>query len=110
MAKRAPPVNFAPKLAARIIEELAAGRSLAEVCADVGMPDLRSVRRWIADRPDFRASYDRARVWWAYSIAEEINDLVATAPQVVADAAAKNVNENAAITALKVQIDTKKWL
>src|SRR3954452_20667368 len=100
MAKRASPVNLAPKLAARIIEELAAGRSLAEVCADVGMPDLRSVRRWIADRPDFRASYDQARVWWAYSIAEEINGLADSAPQVAADAAKAGVNENAAIAGL----------
>ena len=81
-------VHYSPEIAQRLCEEMASGRSLTEVCEQPDMPDRRSVRRWIVDNPEFRDQYEAARLWWAHSVAEEINDLADRAQQIAADAEA----------------------
>ncbi|HEY8872960.1 MAG TPA: hypothetical protein VIM52_08010, partial [Stellaceae bacterium] len=101
---------FAAKLGAKICAEIAAGQSLVEVCEQPGMPDARSVRRWVAARPEFRDAYLTARALWCHAVAEDLNALADSAPAVAAAADAREGNSNAAVAALRLQIDSKKWL
>jgi Helix-turn-helix domain len=41
------PSSYTPDIAARILRELADGRSLSEVCRDEGMPCRQSVQVWV---------------------------------------------------------------
>jgi hypothetical protein len=104
------PSIYTDELAATICEQIACGRSLSEICRDEGMPDRHSVRKWVSERADFRAQYAEARIWWAHSVAEDIDDLTNSAPLIAAEAEAAGRNGNAAVQALKVQIDSKRWL
>jgi hypothetical protein len=109
-AKPKPSVAYSPELAVKLCDEMASGKSLGEVCEMAGMPDRHSVRRWVVENAEFRAQYEAARLWWAHAVAEEINELADQA-QEVAEAAAKNGgNPNAAVAALRVQLENKRWL
>ena len=46
----------------RVVEEIQTGRSLRQVCGDDGMPDFRTVQRWIVADAGFAVRYARARM------------------------------------------------
>ncbi len=45
----------------RVITEIQTGRSLRQVCGDEGMPNFRTVQRWIVSDGSFAVRYARAR-------------------------------------------------
>jgi hypothetical protein len=54
--------NYTADIADIVLSELAAGRALADICRDEGMPAARTVRLWVMeDREGFAARYARAR-------------------------------------------------
>jgi hypothetical protein len=56
------PTLYTTDIAERILNELAGGRTLIEVCDDDGMPGPGTVRQWATDNRDgFRARYQQAR-------------------------------------------------
>ena len=46
----------------RLVAEIQTGRSLRQVCGDEGMPDIRTVTRWLVADADFAHRYARARM------------------------------------------------
>jgi hypothetical protein len=53
---------YTPELADKLLQELARGRHAADVCADPGMPCLRTVGHWVEDDIEgFAARYHEAR-------------------------------------------------
>ena len=46
----------------RVVAEIQTGRSLRQVCGDEGMPDFRTVQRWIVADGQFAVKYARARM------------------------------------------------
>ena len=46
----------------RVVAESQTGRSLRQVCGDEGMPDFRTVQRWIVADGQFAVKYARARM------------------------------------------------
>jgi hypothetical protein len=46
----------------KVVDAIQTGRSLRQVCADDGMPDFRTVQRWIVADGQFAVKYTRARV------------------------------------------------
>lgn len=46
---------------ATILEQIAEGTSLREVCRQEGMPGFRTVMEWLDAEDDFRTKYARAR-------------------------------------------------
>ena len=46
----------------RVVDAIQTGRSLRQVCSDDGMPDFRTVQRWIVADGQFAVKYTRARV------------------------------------------------
>jgi len=45
----------------KVITEIQTGRSLRQVCGDDGMPNFRTVQRWIVSDGSFAVKYARAR-------------------------------------------------
>ena len=45
----------------KVITEIQTGRSLRQVCQDEGMPNFRTVQRWIVSDGSFAVRYARAR-------------------------------------------------
>ena len=59
--KPKPPVEFSQEIADKICDRLAGGEFLTEICKSPGIPDRRTVQRWISQDAKFAEDYSRAR-------------------------------------------------
>jgi Asp-tRNA(Asn)/Glu-tRNA(Gln) amidotransferase B subunit len=59
----------------RVITEIQTGRSLRQVCKDDGMPDFRTVQRWIVSDAQFAVKYARARVAQADTLFDRMEEV-----------------------------------
>lgn len=88
------PSLFTAELAAAICERISLGESLAAVCRDEGMPEERTIFRWLSQDAAFCQDYTRARELRADVHAEAIIDIADTEPD-----PAK----------ARVRVDARKW-
>jgi len=116
---------YSDELAERICQRIADGETLSRICADEGMPDSSTVRRWEReDRGGFRAIYARAREEQAETFFDDVLDVAdgaAEAADALAQDAADRVDEKYAadvyrrvyseeIQARRLRIDSRKWM
>jgi len=87
--------EYTQETADSICEQIADGRSLRSICADVGMPDKATVFRWLAAHETIRDQYARARESQADSLFDDILEIADTA-------------EDAQLARLRV--DARKWM
>ncbi len=67
---------YAPELAFKIVEHIAEGRTLKDICDnDDGMPARQTFHRWVSATPELRKAYTAARELSAYAMEEEALDL-----------------------------------
>ena len=59
----------------RVVAEIQTGRSLRQVCQDDGMPNFRTVQRWIVDDGQFAVKYARARVAQADTLFDRMEEV-----------------------------------
>lgn len=64
-----------PEIEAAILDRIADDESLRKICRDEGMPDDRTVRRWLEDDADFARKYARARAVQADTVASGMRDI-----------------------------------
>lgn len=96
--KRGRPTDYTKDMADKICEKIANGRSLRSICAEDGVPPMKTIYRWLEANEEFRHQYARAREKQADYFVEEIIE--------IADSA---VAESAAVSKAKLQIDARKW-
>lgn len=92
------PTDYTKDMADKICEKIANGRSLRSICAENGVPPMKTIYRWLEANEEFRHQYARARDKQADYFAEEIIE--------IADSAEA---ESAAVAKAKLQIDARKW-
>lgn len=81
-----------------ILEQIAEGKSLREVCRQDGMPGFRTVMEWLDAEEDFRTKYARARE----AQADVLFDGMATIEDKVATGDLKP-------DAARVILDSQRW-
>lgn len=91
------PCTFTQEMADHICSEMASGRSLRSICDDEGMPERRTVFRWLSKNDEFRHQYARAQEDRAAALAEDILE--------IADEGSEGDTQRA-----KLRVDTRKWL
>lgn len=69
------PSIYSDELAETICDRLREGESMRRLCKDDGMPDRRTVERWMAADPEFAAKCARAREDQADLMDDRILDL-----------------------------------
>lgn len=95
MGKAGRPSIYTPELGESILERLAAGESMVQICQGEEMPGLRTVMRWAAEDEKFGTEYARARE----AQAEVMDDKILKA----ADEANKDPQ------AARVKVEAYKW-
>lgn len=95
MAKIGRPSIYSEETADRVLDGLAEGKSLVEVCSDPDLPSVRTIMQWAADNEEFSQRYVRARE----AQAEVMDDKILTAAEKAKDDP----------QAARVQIDAYKW-
>lgn len=83
-----------------VCERIAAGASLEQVCAEPGMPQLNTVRRWMLESADFRRRFLRARKLKAERLVDQVVD--------IADSLEDGASE-AEMRRQRLRIETRKW-
>jgi len=89
-----------PVRARWVCEGIAAGKGLEQICAEPGMPQLRTVRRWLLDSPDFRARYARAKRLQAERLVEQVVEIADGLKEAPSEAEARRQ---------RLRIDARKW-
>lgn len=74
-AKMGRPSLYSEEMAASICDRIACGDSLASICREEGMPDYKTVIRWLREKDDFRDNYTRAREDQADADADSVQDI-----------------------------------
>jgi hypothetical protein len=115
-----PTAAYSTQIAERVLDGLADGRTLLDVCDDEGMPTSRTVHSWVSeDREGFAARYHRAREIGCHTIADEIlaiaddsrNDWVlrrAEAGQ--PDGPVEVIFDHEHVRRCRLRIDARRWL
>ena len=68
-------VSYSPELAEKILDRISEGESLRRICADDGMPDRRTVLRWLESDKELATKCARARELQADSIFDELREI-----------------------------------
>lgn len=63
--------RYSPQLAERICQEVAAGRTLADICSASGMPAATTFLNWTMRYPELAVTYEQARAASAIMLEEE---------------------------------------
>ena len=90
------PTKKTPEISAAILNGLAEGRSLSNICKSERMPSRSTVHSWIVHDDQFQAAYVNARKIQAEVFADEIIE--------IADGAKPKEVQRA-----KLRIDARKW-
>jgi hypothetical protein len=89
-----------PKRAPGVCAHIVAGKSLDAISAEPGGPKLATITRWMADCPEFRRAYARARALWADRLTEQVVQ--------IADGLGEEAGEEAARSG-RMRIEARKW-
>lgn len=103
--KMGAPSKYTPELAEKICELMAEGRGLQSIGAKVGV-NAGTIMRWCNSNNEFRESYARACEERIQTLSERIYQLLEEGHAVACDPECGNTR----LQAVKLEIDTIKWL
>ena len=115
MAKLGRPEIYTEDLALRVCEEIAStSKSLKTICAQEGMPSVRTVLHWLRDKEDFLRQYTRAKEEQADLLVEEMidisddgsNDLMT----IVKGNESYEAENKEVVNRSKLRVETRKWI
>jgi transposase-like protein len=115
-AKPGPRSTFTAEMAEWILDELADGRTLAEVCRDYGMPARGTVRHWVKQDPeDFAARFREARESGYEVMADDItaiadDDSRDRATRRRKDGSTETVVDQQNINRSRLRISSRRWI
>jgi hypothetical protein len=106
--------RYTAKIATKILERIAAGESLRNICKEPGMPSFRSVLSWAGENKDgFRDKYAFAmdiRAQWIHEEMLEIADNIEPGKRVKKNAKGTEVTIGDMVERSKLRVDTRKWI
>lgn len=102
------PEIWNPKLADQVCEQIALGKSLRTLCKDPDMPGITTIFKWLRERAEFAEQYARATKERSEAFAEDILEDAENIQTVIVGG--EDRSDNARVNAVKIKIDTKKWL
>ena len=105
---------WSPETKARVLERIAAGESVRQICRDEGMPSWTAIARWLKEDASFREQYVRAKEDGAEAMADDILEIADNASN---DWMERNDKDNPgwvfngeAARRSQIRIDARKWL
>lgn len=114
MAKRGRPTKYTQKLADKICEELALGKSMRTVCASDDMPAMSTVFEWLRTYEEFSEQYAKAKEESADAMAEDVLHISDTPimgeTKTIKPDGSVEIKQDEMLGHRRLQIDTRKWL
>ncbi len=100
------PTDYNSNVVVQLCEQLAQGISLRTVCLAPEMPALSTVFKWLAKYPEFVEQYDKAKIESTEAMSEDTLFLADQSSEVLVG----DKSDNARVQAMKLRVDTRKWL
>lgn len=100
------PTDYSNEIADLICERIADGESLRSICSDESMPCRATVFRWLGLDKAFSDQYARAKEEQAELLADELVDIADEPPPLTA----MGSTDSGAVAAMRLRIDTRKWV
>ena len=104
------PTDYSDDLAGVICGRLADGESLRSICRGEGMPNIRSVMRWLSVNPEFSQQYARAREVQAESMFEEMLEIADDGRNDWVEKEQGKAVDHEHVSRSKLRVDTRKWM
>jgi hypothetical protein len=110
------PTDYSTDLANEICARIAEGESLRSICRCDGMPNIRSVMRWLGIHSEFSQQYARAREAQAESMFEEMLEIADDGSNDWMERTGKDgetgdkVVDHEHVSRSKLRVDTRKWM
>jgi hypothetical protein len=103
--------SYSPETADKILNRIMDGEMLTKICAEDDMPTRREFYGWMANRPDLKDAYARARLAWADWWAERVLAIsLDSSGDIFVDEAGKAMIDHANVQRARLQTDNIKWL
>jgi hypothetical protein len=97
------PTIYTAEIGQRILEELASGRTLRNVCRDDGVPPHNTVMGWVTDdREGFAPRYKRAREIGYHAMADEILE--------IADDSSNDAIDPGSVRRARLRCKARQWM
>ncbi len=96
-----------------ILQRMAGGESLRQICRDADMPNRETVRAWMAEDAALSGQYAHAREDRGDYYADKVIEVIAQTPPFVADTnhkAGEGRMDSAFVAWQRVQADNYKWI
>lgn len=104
-------LTFTREVADNILDGLAEGMTLREVCRQEGMPPESTVRLWVMDdRDGFAAQYARAREIGYQAMADELLEISDDGRNDWVERDGEAVYNGDHVARSRLRVDTRKWL
>lgn len=109
-SRRKKRVVYSEIVAARVLERIASGQSLSKACDGDGFPDKSTVLRWVChNKEGFRDRYRSAIEAHLFELETELVSLADSALE-NAKGAPGTGEATAKVHAIKLAVDTRKWI
>lgn len=101
-----PGVYFSEELLSEILERVACGENIYNICDQPGYPTRRSFFRWVINDAQIREKYEFALTARQHAMAEEIVH-ISDSPVGSLESGA---TDSGAVQKQRLQVDTRKWI
>jgi hypothetical protein len=114
--KRGPgrPSDYTIEFAERFCDQVAEGVSVRQICSQSGMPDRRTIYKWLARHEEFRRLHDAARLVQADLYFEQCLEIADNADQDFITTSENGATikkvDHEAINRARLKVDTRKWV
>lgn len=102
------PSTYSKELAEKICEELAQGKSMRTVCKGDDMPAMSTVFKWLREIKEFSEQYARAKEESTDAMSEDV--LFISDESLLEAVNADPKAANAVVQAMRLRVDTRKWI
>jgi hypothetical protein len=103
-------VTYAPKVFDKILDRIANGESVRQICADDGFPSQETFYKWLRQDAEKAEKYARAKEHQADYYAEEIIEICDDASNDWMLREGKTALDAEHVSRSRLRVDTRKWL
>jgi Bacteriophage Sf6, terminase small subunit-like len=115
MASGSKPLAYTTEIGLVICDRLVEGEILRAICAEPGMPDLDTVRHWLAQHEDFRKSYESTQSLLADFLQDEILEIADDSAgdwveKVRASGRVVTVRDRKHLARCRLRVEVRSWV
>jgi hypothetical protein len=100
------PTDYTQELADLICAEIADGKSMRTICAQIGMPHMVTVFRWLRSRDEFCKQYTKAKEESADAMIEDMIEIADLPPPLTVTGCV----DGGAVQHARLRVETRKWI